>query len=392
MGAGGRDFHDFNVVLRDDPDVTVVAFTAAQIPGIDDRTYPATYAGPRYPDGIPIVPEEQLAELIARERVDEVVFAYSDVPYEYVMHRSAQANALGADFRLLGPDKTMIRSSKPVIAVCAVRTGSGKSQTSRKIQTMLRAAGKRDPLSDAVATTPRTSASSASGRFPRLLRHRCVETDGRGARGEERPPRRRDRRLRGVDHARRSPSARGHRRRRSSGRRQQRPVPALYSCSWPWWSIRSERRRAYYPARRTARPSVDQARQRWDLEQIELVRRDVELLNPDVLPGGRSPLSSSVDGPPLRGRPPGARGRGWPCHARRGVRSRHAQPWCRRSVPSTPPVRGRVDRRDLRALPISPRCCPPWATLPSSFATSSNDYAAVDCEAVIAGTLIDLDA
>ena len=143
MGAAGRDFHNFNVVFRDDPTHEVVAFTATQIPYINDRRYPPELAGPLYPDGIPIRDESELADLCREHGVQEVVFAYSDVPYEYVMHRSAQANALGADFRLLGPDKTMIRSSKPVIAVCAVRTGSGKSQTSRKIQTMLRAAGKR---------------------------------------------------------------------------------------------------------------------------------------------------------------------------------------------------------------------------------------------------------
>ena len=137
MGAGGRDFHDFNVVLRDDPDVTVVAFTAAQIPGIDDRTYPATYAGPRYPDGIPIVPEEQLAELIARERVDEVVFAYSDVSYDYVMGRAQIALAAGADFRLIGPRASEIPARVPVVGVCAVRTGAGKSQTSRAVGRIL---------------------------------------------------------------------------------------------------------------------------------------------------------------------------------------------------------------------------------------------------------------
>jgi len=143
MGAAGRDFHNFNVVFRDDPTHEVVAFTATQIPYINDRRYPPELAGPLYPDGIPIRDESELAALCREHGVQEVVFAYSDVTYEYVMHRSAQANALGADFRLLGPDSTMIRSTKPVIAVCAVRTGAGKSQTSRKIQTMLRAAGKR---------------------------------------------------------------------------------------------------------------------------------------------------------------------------------------------------------------------------------------------------------
>jgi predicted GTPase len=143
MGAAGRDFHNFNMYFRDNERYEVVAFTATQIPYINDRKYPAALAGRLYPQGIPIHDESELAELVRRYAVEQVVFAYSDVPYEYVMHRSAQVNALGADFRLLGPDKTMIKSSVPVIAVCAVRTGAGKSQTTRKIQTMLREAGKR---------------------------------------------------------------------------------------------------------------------------------------------------------------------------------------------------------------------------------------------------------
>ncbi len=137
MGAGGRDFHDFNVVFRDDPATRVVAFTAAQIPGIDDRVYPPSLAGPAYPSGIPIVPEAELATLIEREGVDDVVLAYSDLSHEAVMHRASLALACGADFRLLGPAATMLRSVKPVVAVCAVRTGSGKSQTSRHIGRLL---------------------------------------------------------------------------------------------------------------------------------------------------------------------------------------------------------------------------------------------------------------
>jgi len=143
MGAGGRDFHNFNVVYRDDPAVEVVAFTATQIPGIADRTYPASLAGPRYPRGIPIHPEDQLAALISEEAVDEVVFAYSDVSYELVMHRAAATLAAGADFSLLGPRSTMIESPVPVVAVCSVRTGSGKSQTSLAIGRTLLDAGLR---------------------------------------------------------------------------------------------------------------------------------------------------------------------------------------------------------------------------------------------------------
>jgi len=141
MGAGGRDFHDFNTVFRDQPDARVVAFTAAQIPGIDDRRYPASLAGPLYPDGIPIVPESALAELIKTEHVDEVVLAYSDLAHFDVMHKASQVLAAGADFRLIGPHETMLPSTKPVIAVCAARTGCGKSQTSRYIGKQLLDAG-----------------------------------------------------------------------------------------------------------------------------------------------------------------------------------------------------------------------------------------------------------
>jgi predicted GTPase len=146
MGAGGRDFHDFNVVHRDDPAVTVVAFTAAQIPGIADRTYPASLAGPRYPDGIPIVDEKRLPALVAEHEVDEVVLAYSDLPHVEVMHRASIAMAAGADFRLLGPRATMLRSTRPVVAVCATRTGAGKSQTSRHVGRLLMDAGHRVAL------------------------------------------------------------------------------------------------------------------------------------------------------------------------------------------------------------------------------------------------------
>ncbi|HEX6497805.1 MAG TPA: cyclic 2,3-diphosphoglycerate synthase [Micromonosporaceae bacterium] len=146
MGAGGRDFHTFNTVFRDDPATWVTAFTAAQIPGIDDRTYPATLAGPRYPDGIPIVSERRLADLIRRERVDEVVLAYSDLSHLDVMHKASLVLSTGADFRLIGPAATMLPSRRPVIAVCAVRTGCGKSQTSRRIGEILLDAGLRVAL------------------------------------------------------------------------------------------------------------------------------------------------------------------------------------------------------------------------------------------------------
>jgi len=141
MGAAGRDFHNFNTVYRDDPESEVVAFTATQIPYISDRTYPRSLAGPLYPKGIPIVPEEELHDLVWGERIDEVVFAYSDVSHEHVMHEASIAIAAGADFRLLGPAKTMLPSSKPVVAVCAARTGAGKSQTTRRVARILKDGG-----------------------------------------------------------------------------------------------------------------------------------------------------------------------------------------------------------------------------------------------------------
>jgi predicted GTPase len=142
-GAAGRDFHNFNVVFRGREDLEVVAFTATQIPDIEGRVYPAALAGPGYPDGIRILPEAELSHLVRAESVDEVVFAYSDVTHEHVMHVGSTALAAGADFRLLGPGATMLRSEKPVVAICAVRTGSGKSQTTRHVAAVLREAGKR---------------------------------------------------------------------------------------------------------------------------------------------------------------------------------------------------------------------------------------------------------
>ncbi len=141
MGAAGRDFHDFNVTYRDDPESEVVAFTATQIPFIANRMYPPELAGPRYPEGIPIYPEERLTELIRDLKVDDVVFAYSDVSHEYVMHRASQVLAAGANFVLLGPEATMLKAKVQVVAVCAVRTGSGKSQTTRYVAELLKREG-----------------------------------------------------------------------------------------------------------------------------------------------------------------------------------------------------------------------------------------------------------
>ena len=143
MGAAGRDFHNFNVYFRNNSAYEVVAFTATQIPGIESRTYPPELAGSDYPKGIPIYPEEELPRLIREKDVDQVIFAYSDVSHEYVMHKASIALANGADFRLMGPKTTMLRAKVPVVSVGAVRTGSGKSQTSRQVAKILKSKGLR---------------------------------------------------------------------------------------------------------------------------------------------------------------------------------------------------------------------------------------------------------
>ena len=143
MGAAGRDFHNFNTYFRGNEDYQVVCFTATQIPNIEGRKYPAALAGEHYPEGIPIFDEEELVDLIKNESIDLVVFAYSDVSHEYVMQKGSQVLAAGANFQLLSPEKTQIKANVPVISVCAIRTGCGKSQTSRKIVGILKNAGKK---------------------------------------------------------------------------------------------------------------------------------------------------------------------------------------------------------------------------------------------------------
>ena len=138
MGAAGRDFHNFNVLFRKDPSVEVVAFTATQIPNIADRRYPAELAGELYPNGIPIHEEKELVSLIRQHNIHQVIFSYSDVSHEYVMHKGCEALAAGADYRLISPTSTMLTSKKPVVSICAVRTGSGKSQTTRKVAEILK--------------------------------------------------------------------------------------------------------------------------------------------------------------------------------------------------------------------------------------------------------------
>ncbi len=141
MGAAGRDFHNFNVYFRNNNDYEVIAFTATQIPNIEGRRYPSVLAGSQYPSGIPIYPESDLVKLIHENEIDQVIFAYSDVPYGYVMSKAAIVLAAGPDFRLMGLDNTLVKSTKPVVSVCAVRTGSGKSQTTRRVSKILREMG-----------------------------------------------------------------------------------------------------------------------------------------------------------------------------------------------------------------------------------------------------------
>ncbi len=143
MGAAGRDFHNFNVHYRNNPNYQVLAFTATQIPDIEGRTYPAELCGPQYPAGIPIYPESDLLHLIDQYQIEQVVFAYSDISHEYVMHVASKVLAAGVDFLLLGPESTQVKSNKPVVSVCAVRTGSGKSQTTRRVSLILRGLGYR---------------------------------------------------------------------------------------------------------------------------------------------------------------------------------------------------------------------------------------------------------
>jgi predicted GTPase len=176
MGAAGRDFHNFNTLYRKNRSVEVVAFTATQIPNIAGRKYPAKLAGPSYPKGIPIYPESDLPTLIKKFRVDQVVFSYSDVSFPYVMGKATQVNAWGADFTLLGAERTMLSSKVPVIAVVAVRTGSGKSQTSRRVCSYLRKLGKRVvavrhpmPYGDLVKQKVQRFASIED-----LQRHKCT--------------------------------------------------------------------------------------------------------------------------------------------------------------------------------------------------------------------------
>jgi predicted GTPase len=170
-GAAGRDFHNFNLVYRDNPAHEVVAFTATQIPNIDGRRYPAELAGSLYPEGIPILPESALEELVREHEIDVVVFAYSDVTHEHVMHIGSRALAAGASFELIAPRQTMLASSKPTVAICAVRTGSGKSQTTRRVAELLREAGKRV----AVLRHPMPYGDLAKQRVQRFERYEDLE-------------------------------------------------------------------------------------------------------------------------------------------------------------------------------------------------------------------------
>ncbi|MFZ5517139.1 MAG: cyclic 2,3-diphosphoglycerate synthase [Candidatus Zhuqueibacterota bacterium] len=176
MGAAGRDFHNFNVRFRDNDLYDVVAFTATQIPDIDGRSYPASLAGKLYPNGIPIHPEEELVDLIKEHHVDGVVFSYSDIPHEQVMHKASLINANGADFILLGADSTAIKSKVPIISICAVRTGCGKSQTTRRVSDILKSYGKKlvavrhpMPYGDLAAQKAQRYAN-----YDDMKRHKCT--------------------------------------------------------------------------------------------------------------------------------------------------------------------------------------------------------------------------
>jgi predicted GTPase len=176
MGAAGRDFHDFNTFFRNNPDVRVKAFTATQIPDIAGRKYPRELAGEYYPQGIPIYPETELVSLIKKLDIEDVYFAYSDVRHTYVMDKASEVMAAGANFILLGPRDTMIKSSKPVVSVCAVRTGSGKSQTTRRVSQILIGMGKKVaavrhpmPYGDLVAQKVQKFVTKAD-----LLKHKCT--------------------------------------------------------------------------------------------------------------------------------------------------------------------------------------------------------------------------
>ena len=176
MGAAGRDFHNFNVYFRDNKEYQVVAFTATQIPNIEGRRYPAALAGSLYPEGIPIYPESELVKLINDLKVEQVIFAYSDVSHENLMHKASLVLATGADFRLMGQKSTQVKSTKPVVSICAVRTGAGKSQTTRRVSMILRAMGYRVaairhpmPYGDLVAQKVQRFATYAD-----LDKHECT--------------------------------------------------------------------------------------------------------------------------------------------------------------------------------------------------------------------------
>ncbi len=176
MGAAGRDFHNFNVCFRNNPAYKVVAFTATQIPNIEDRKYPAELAGSLYPNGIPIYPEEDLIGLIKKHNIDEVIFSYSDISHTYVMHKASQVMAAGANFTVMGTRRTMIKSNVPVVAVCAVRTGCGKSATSRRVCKILKDMGKRVvvirhpmPYGDLARQTVQRFAT-----YEDLVKHNCT--------------------------------------------------------------------------------------------------------------------------------------------------------------------------------------------------------------------------
>ena len=286
MGAAGRDFHNFNVYFRDNPAYEVVAFTATQIPDIAGRCYPPQLAGALYPNGIPIEPEEHLTELIVSHHVNQVVFSYSDVSHEYVMHTASAVLAAGADFRLLGPDATMLHATVPVVAVTAVRTGSGKSQTTRRVAHILTAMGKRvvivrHPMPYGDLTR------QICQRFAIVRRPRPARLHHRGARGVRAAPRQRQHRLRRRRLRPDSAAGAGRGRHHPLGWRQQRPALLCARTCTSSWSIRCAPATKYHTT--LGRPTCA-APMSWSstrltpplLRASPTVRRNVEEANPQA--------------------------------------------------------------------------------------------------------------
>ncbi|MCK7489624.1 MAG: hypothetical protein MZU79_04810 [Anaerotruncus sp.] len=357
MGAAGRDFHNFNTYFRDNPDYRVVAFTATQIPDIEGRKYPAVLAGKLYPKGIPIEAESELDRLIADYKVDDVHLAYSDLPHAYVMDKASQVQAAGANFVLLGPDDTMIKSRKPVVSVCAVRTGSGKSQTSRRVAEILqkpRAAGsppsatpcptatwssRRSSASPPTPTSTSTSAPSRSARSTSPTSTRASSsTPASITAPSSARPRRKPTSSSGTAATTTSPST-------SPTSRSSSPTrtgPATSSPSTPATTNFRRAKVIVINKMDTATP-----------EGIETVLANAKKVNPKAtIIRANSPTIVEDGGRIARQARPGHRGRTDPDPRRHEVRRRHRRgPEVRRGRDHRPPaLRRRLDQEDLREV------------------------------------------